>query len=343
MKPTFKRLFLASFAIITLSIISSGCSTQEEQKVSDTRFAMDTFIKIDAYTTSPGEARLALDDAMQGFQKVAAETDRFSGDDKQSLFYANNHAAYEPVQVSKHLGKLLTFNNSKNNTMLDISIAPIMDLWQKAREQNNLPNESELNEILRHVGRDKYSFEEESQQLSFSDSQTKLDLGAIAKGYAVDVAAETLLKHKAITCALVNAGGNIKAIGNKPGNKPWRVAVQHPRKAEKFLGTIALSNGQAAATSGDYQRYYELDGVRYHHLIDPQTGQPVWMHQSVTVIAMSGLKADYYSTLFFLLPTPAILDYLKQDSELGVIIVEENGSTVVSNNLQKIWQPAQDI
>lgn len=93
---------------------------------------------------------------------------------------------------------------------------------------------------------------------------------------------------------------------------PWRVAIQHPRDPEAFLGTVMLHDGQSAATSGDYQRYYELNGIRYHHILDPQTGQPSRLHQSVTVIAPSALDADYHSTLFFY--------YQQRKSKTGLLL-----------------------
>jgi thiamine biosynthesis lipoprotein len=99
----------------------------------------------------------------------------------------------------------------------------------------------------------------------------------------------------------------------------------------------------AAATSGDYQRYYELNGIRYHHILDPQTGQPSRLHQSVTVIAPSALDADYHSTLFFLLPTTEIKNRLTAAKDLSVVIVENDGSIFVSENLQQTWQPAKGI
>ena len=124
---------------------------------------------------------------------------------------------------------------------------------------------------------------------------------------------------------------------------PWRVAIQPPRDPDAFLGTVMLRDGQSAATSGDYQRYYELNGIRYHHILDPQTGQPSRLHQSVTVIAPSALDADYHSTLFFLLPTTEIKNRLTAAKDLAVVIVENDGSIFVSENLQQTWQPAKGI
>lgn len=345
MNTVLKKRFLLPLLLvgITMGTLASCGGKEEPLKVSDTRFSMDTFVKIDAYSDKPGEARLAVDDAMQTFQNIAAATDRYNDGGPGSLYEANLKAASAPVKVLPQLAKLLGYLQQKPVEQLDISIAPVVDLWQLARSQTVLPSQPKIDEALRHVGRDKYNFDAVGQTLYYSDPATKLDLGAVAKGYAVDAAAATLKKHSSITCALVNAGGNIKAVGNKPGNMPWRVAVQHPRDPDAFLGTVMLTDGQAAATSGDYQRYYEVDGVRYHHLLDAQTGQPSRLHQSVTVIAESALDADYYSTLFFLLPTPGIKTHLTNNSSLNVVVVENDGSIFISSGLNKTWQPAEGV
>lgn len=211
---------------------------------------------------------------MQTFQKIAAATDRYSDGGPGSLYEANLKAASAPVQVAPQLASLLGYLQQKPDQQLDISIAPVVDLWQLARRQTALPSQTKMDEALRMWAEKNTALTRPAKTLRYSDPATRLDLGAVAKGYAVDAAAATLKKHSAVTCALVNAGGNIKAVGNKPGNMPWRVAVQHPRDPEAFLGTVMLTDGQAAATSGDYQRYYEVDGIRYHHLLDAQTGQP---------------------------------------------------------------------
>ncbi len=338
MNAKIKKLLPVALLGLTLAC-TGGCASKNPVKVTDTRFAMDTFIKIDAYSAEPGAARLAIDDAMQTFQSIAIVTDRFNDGGAGSLFYANQNATAGPVKLTASLAQLLAFLEHKQDSQLDISIAPVVDVWQLARSKTVLPTQTELDSALSHVGKQKYSFDESTKMLSFNDPQTKLDLGSVAKGYAVDAAAATIMKHREVTCALINAGGNIRAVGNKPGNTPWRVAIQHPRDPEAFLGTVMLTDGQAAATSGDYQRYYELDGIRYHHLLDVATGQPSRLHQSVTVIAASALDADYNSTLFFLLPTQAIKARLAADPKLAAVVVENDGKVFVSANLQKTWQP----
>ena len=205
-----------------------------------------------------------------------------------------------------------------------------------------MPNAAAVKEALSHSGRGKISYDAKTGTAVRNDSAAIIDLGAVAKGYAVDAAAQTLAESQNISAALVNGGGNIKVVGQKPDGKPWVIAVQHPRRENKVLGTITLQPGQAAATSGDYQRYYEAERQRWHHLLSPQNGCPVNLHQSVTVIAPTALEADYNSTLLFLKDDVAIKTYLNAHTELAAVIVNHDGSLWVSPNLQQIWRPAQE-
>lgn len=126
-----------------------------------------------------------------------------------------------------------------------------------------------------------------------------LDLGGIAKGYAVDRARSILAAH-GVRQALIVAGGNVYGLGSAPGNRPWKVAVQHPRAPEAVLGVIPARD-TAVDTSGDYQRFFEQDGVRYHHILDPHTGYPARRSQSVTVTHPSAAWADALATACFVL------------------------------------------
>ena len=242
MKSYCKKYLLFLILLLTFSI--SGCGEEEQIKVTDTRFSMDTFVKIDAYSDKPGEARLAIDDAMQTFQKTAQVTDRFNDGGPGSLYEANSKAAAAPVTLAPQLAGLLNYLDHQPDAQLDIAIAPVVDLWQLARSQNRLPAPEKLQESLRHTGKDKYHFDAAAQTLSYNDPDVKLDLGSVAKGYAVDAAAATLKKHSGITCALINAGGNIKAIGNK-------CLFGHGRNVR--LGDILIERTEKSTINDQYE------------------------------------------------------------------------------------------
>ena len=328
-------------ALLLVLFITGGCG-QSEVKISDTRFAMDTFIKIDAYGTDEAALKQATNNALQCVQQIATQTDRFNDGGAGSLYRLNKADSGEPFTPATHLAALLGFYAQKQDNEVDITLGRVSDLWLQGSKTGTVPAEAAIKNALLHSGRRKLNYNAQTNTAVKADAALAVDLGAIAKGYAVDKAADVLQQSKAVRAALINGGGNIKVLGSKSDGKPWLIAVQHPRQSDKFLGTVILQPGQAAATSGDYQRYFEAEGKRWHHIISPQTGCPVDLHQSVTVIAPTALEADYNSTLLFLKTDDEIKTYLAQRPQLAAIVVSADGSVWASPNLAQLWQSAED-
>lgn len=139
----------------------------------------------------------------------------------------------------------------------------------------------------------------ENVQMRSTNPAVKLDLGAVAKGYAVEQIVEHL-QEQGIQNAIINAGGDLKAIGQHPEGRPWYVGIQHPRQKEAVLAGLDVMSGESVFTSGDYERFFMYHGKRYHHIIDPRTGYPADQAQSVTVITTSATLADAASTALFI-------------------------------------------
>lgn len=139
----------------------------------------------------------------------------------------------------------------------------------------------------------------ENVQMHSSNPAVRLDLGAIAKGYALDRIVEHL-QEQGIQNAIINAGGDLKAIGRHPEDRPWYVGIRHPRQKEAVLAGLDVMSGESVFTSGDYERFFMHDGKRYHHIIDPRTGYPANQTQSVTVLTSSATLADAASTALFI-------------------------------------------
>ncbi|MFA6129727.1 MAG: FAD:protein FMN transferase [Candidatus Omnitrophota bacterium] len=180
----------------------------------------------------------------------------------------------------------------------DITVAPLVDLWGFTNQQYKLPGEDSIKNTLKLVGCDKIILHEKDNVVEFKFPGMKIDLGAIGKGFAIDCAVK-ILKENNINSCLINAGGQVYALGEKSGS-PWKVAIQNPRKPE-ITGTLELKD-KSASTSGDYEQFFFENGKRYCHIIDPKTGYPVTGGvSSVTVVADSGLEADALSTAVFVL------------------------------------------
>jgi len=186
----------------------------------------------------------------------------------------------------------------KTGGAFDITVGPWVSLWGFTNKHYRLPSKVEITSVLKHVGSDKIVLDEGKNVIQFKLQDMSVDLGAIAKGYAVDCAVAKL-KEKGIDSCIINAGGQIYCLGKKYG-KPWKVAIQNPRKGN-FLGTLNLVN-KAVSTSGDYEQYFIRGNKRYSHIFDPHTGFPVATNiVSVTVVAEDGLTADALSTSIFIL------------------------------------------
>lgn len=325
------RILLIILLFIS-SLLSSGCFSQPKT-YKDTRFIMDTTVQIDAAGQNGDLVKTAVNNAFRSFQDVADETDRYHDSSAQGLYALNAHAGQGPFAVGTHLLALAEMAHEQTFSEFDATLAPLIDLWQLHGIKKTVPSPQEVTNALLLTGKDKFNVNKEKHTITLANAAA-LDLGAIAKGYAVDVAAEVLSEDKNVTSALVNAGGNIKTVGTKADGKPWRIALQDPRKTDDYLGVILLNAQESVATSGDYQRYYEVDGIRYHHILDPHTGLPTHNAISVTIVTASAFLADYYSTLLFVLSHDRALEVLAAHPEISAIIVDANQELYISPTLQ---------
>lgn len=181
----------------------------------------------------------------------------------------------------------------------DPTIRPLMQTWSLTTKQGRLPTEEELKKALDLVGFGNVRLDESAHTVAFVRDGMALDFGGIAKGYAVDRAV-AVLEGLGVMSAIVDAGGNFRAIGTPRDRDRWQIGIRHPLRHDEIIARLPLSEG-AAATSGGYERFFEVDGKRYCHIMDPRTGQPVQAVLSATVLAKSAMAADALSTSVFVL------------------------------------------
>jgi len=183
----------------------------------------------------------------------------------------------------------------------DPALGNLIKLWgfDRLAEKvpTKVPSQSEIDEILKHCGVVRVELDSRTRRIKLNDG-VKLDLGGIAKGYALDRAYQIAKEIDPKCTGFIEAGGDIRILGPKFGSRPWVIGVRDPRKSDSAIGYLYLTEG-AVATSGDYERYFIVDGVRYHHIFDPKTGYPSRGAQSVTVIARDATTADVLSTAGF--------------------------------------------
>ncbi len=212
-----------------------------------------------------------------------------------------------------------------SNSVLDITVGPLVNLWgfgPQARPEKT-PSNEEIDSIRAYVGLDKIVLTGQTLQKLHPD--VYVDLSTIAKGYGVDQVAE-LLASKGITDYLVEIGGEMRVAGVKPNGDPWRIAVEKPVTEQRAIQSILVVGNNAVATSGDYRNYFEQDGVRYSHLIDPRTGSPIQHNTvAVTVVHPSSMTADGLATALIVLGKDQALALAQREGLDVLIITKENG------------------
>jgi len=186
----------------------------------------------------------------------------------------------------------------------DITVNPLVNLWgfgSKSKDIQEIPSEDRIGETLKMVGYKKINLDAEKSAVSFSQDGITIDLGGIAQGYGADLAINAL-KKSGVTQAMVELGGEVRALGRNKDGKKWRVGIRHPLKENELLGVLELED-ESAATSGDYENYFVFDGVRYSHIIDPRTGKPATSGiASATIVGKECANVDALATAFMILP-----------------------------------------
>lgn len=296
------NILLITAAILSLAIPSCGPSGR--RTVEDTRDFMGTSIQVKVSIDVREDDKKAKDAIAEAFAEIKRVEDIFSVYNPDSEISAVNRLkAGEEKTLSPDAFDLIKRSVEYSRVTagaFDITIKPLVDLWREARENNKIPEEAAVKEALLRVGYEGIVLDGVKHTISFKKDGMVLDFGAIAKGYATDVAIGAL-KRNGIDSAVVRSGGNIYCLGKKTGEEMWKVGIQHPRDKNKLFMDIKLKD-EAIDTAGDYEKYFILDQKRYSHIIDPRTGYPIGDDVvSSTVMAPDAVSADALSTAFAIL------------------------------------------
>ena len=261
---------------LILALLFTACGPGKVEKYSKTIFAMDTILDFQVYGNR--NAKKALDKAIDRVKEIE---ERMSASKEDSdVAKINKNAGKQPVKVHDDtfyvIKKALEYGNLTEGDF-DITIRPLIGLWDILSDKPKIPDAEEIEEKLALVDYRKVKLDEENKTVYLEKEGMGIDLGAIAKGYAGDEVVR-ILKEAGVKSALINLGGNVIAIGRKPDGSLWRIGIQDPRSEETgkaHIGVLEIEDA-AIVSSGDYERYmveiYNKTGVRYHHIFDPKTG-----------------------------------------------------------------------
>lgn len=303
-----------SLGLMLLWLIAACSSPQLTQQQA---YVFGTLVEVSIYDASPGQSQQATAAVLARFDQLHRTLHAWQPSELSALNTAI--AAGQPAELTPELKALLQDAQRlahQSGDLFNPAIGGLIALWgfQSDVPQTRVPQASDIARWVDAAPRMR-DLTIENNRVHSSNPSVRLDLGGYAKGYALDEAVRILQSH-GIRHALVNIGGNVIAMGAH-GNRPWRVGIQHPRQPGT-LATLDLKDGEAIGTSGDYQRYFEVDGRRYSHLIDPRTGQPATGMQSLTVLVsgtQAGTRSDVLSKPLFI-TGPTHLS--QQAAQLGI-------------------------
>jgi FAD:protein FMN transferase len=328
-------------ALIPLSLVALSLSTADLQPhlyhYQASRMSMACAYAIEAYGPDAGVLPRIFTEAFDEVDRI----DRLMSNYKQEspLSRINREAADHPVNVDPELFDFIVSAmqyNRDSDGAFDITVGPLMKAWGFFRGDGRLPRDEELAAARGHVGRAHVILDRVSRTIAFDDRGVELDLGGIAKGYAVDRVVR-LLRDRDVTAALVSSGGStVYGFGAPPGRDAWDIQIQDPLDARKTALTVTLKD-RALSVAGSSEKFFEAGGVRYSHIMDPRTGRPVQGVLTVAVVASSGTAGDALDDALFVLGPEGSRAYLKRlsgveaffflpDSTVGWRMVRREGN-----------------
>lgn len=328
-----RRIFLL---IISISLIIAGCSNNKKQhndKLSDETFLLGTIVKVTLYGKNAHE-----DNFKDIFKIISDIENKVSRNISTSEISKINSNEIQDIKLSDDTFNIINkglYYSKLSEGRFDITIAPLVSLWGIGTEYASVPDEQEIKEAISKIDyRNIYLDEDMTIHIN---KDTQIDLGGIAKGYVADKVAE-YIEQKHIDHALINLGGNILTVGHKPNGESWKIGVQNPFNARgKELG-VATIGEKSIVTSGIYERYFEEDGKRYHHILNPFTGYPIENDLAgVTILSDHSVDGDGLSTVVFSMGLEEGYKFVENLDNIDAIFVTDEKDIYLTEGAEKIF------
>ena len=314
--------WLAAAALLAPAAASAGW-------VGDGMDLMGTRVSVELWHDDDVRGRELVAMVMEEYRRIDREMSTYKPDSEISA--VNAHAAEGPMRISAELYSMIERSlelSVASHGAFDITYDSVGYLYDfRARKR---PTDSEINEHLDAVDYRHVVLDPKARTVRFGVPGVRINLGGIAKGYTVEHAAE-LLRKQGVRHALLNAGGDTRVIGDRRG-QPWIVGIRHPRQADEVVTRLPIVD-EAISTAGDYERFFEENGKRYHHVINPSTGRPTEGILTVTVIGPDGTLTDGLDTAIFVLGVEEGLEMIKSYPDYETIIVDATGKVFYSEGL----------
>lgn len=336
-----------SILILTLCLCLTGCGKQTTEATAQI-FAMDTVMEVAAY----GEhAEQAVKSTEKRIEELENRLSRTKADSLVSGLNRDGSIRHLTYDYWNLIARAKEYRDATNGAF-DITIAPVMDAWGFTGDSFRVPEQSELDTLLKKVNSDAIQMlGSPSDSVTLGEGQA-IDLGGIAKGYTSDLVEQTF-RANGIESGKISLGGNVFVLGGKPDGSDWRVGIKDPRNESGLAAILSLRDAYAI-TSGGYERYFEENGKTYHHIIDPATGYPADSGLlSVTVVADAngpdwagagnGTMCDAFSTALFVMGEEQALDFWRNGGyDFDLVLVTEDGRVVITAGLADRFEEVKD-
>ena len=312
--------------LLAVMMLCGGCAEEKiPPKLTEVGFYLDTVITLTAYVEDKQVLKDALEECGR-YEKILSRT--IEGSDVWRI----NHAKGEPVEVSEDTMNILRCAqriSEKSGGAFDVTIAPVSTMWNFTKEPYTLPDAEEIAKAAELVDYTRMTLD--GNKVTLPEGMM-IDLGGIAKGYIADQV-KAYLKERGVKYAILSFGGNIVAIGSqKPDGTAWRVGIQDIDKQTGEHMLVSLNKGGSTVTSGTYERGFDLDGVRYHHLLSSETGWPVQNElASVTIFSESSMEGDALSTTAFVLGTEKGLELIESLEGVEAVFIAKDRTVTYSS------------
>lgn len=283
--------------------------------------------------------------ALEAYNKVTAEINRLENllsffKEESDVSLLNKMAGKGEIKLSCEVIYIL--NEARKYSVLsegafEITLGLLTKLWRDCGRQGEVPDKDEINKLLKSSGYTALLINYQGSAAGLAHPMAAVDLGGIGKGFAADIATE-IYGDYGLTSAFINLGGNVKTLGGKPDGKEWIIGLQHPCAPRgELLGALQVS-GQAVVTSGGSERFFEVNGTRYHHILDPRTGWPVESGLlSTTIVCENSMQADALSTAAFVLGLEKGLNLISRMTEVEAVLVTDKNEVYITRGLQDVF------
>ncbi|MBQ8497267.1 MAG: FAD:protein FMN transferase [Clostridia bacterium] len=346
-----KRTLISLFLCIAICFSFLSCGTKLDQYSSHSFAYFDTVTTVTGYAKSKEEFDLVCEDIfgkLSEYHRLFTIYDRYEGLENLCTVNEWQDGAHRTVKVEARIMDMLLFSKEmyrKTNGKVNIAMGSVLSIWHDYREAGldepqvaELPPMEKLGEAALHTDINDLILDEENDTVMLADPAMTLDVGAIAKGYAVEMTARSL-EEKGISGYVINVGGNVRTVGTKANGEKWTAGIENPEDDGDmpYLEYLYLA-GESVVTSGSYQRYYTVDGKDYHHIIDPETLMPAENYRSVSVVCNDSGLGDALSTALFCMDFEEGLRLVESLSDVEAMWVLTDGTKKTSSGFSVYTQ-----